>query len=180
MSLHTRITLMALGSSLAALALAFVLWFEALAPAIRQAQTMAWTPVAAVFTQVQDRGAGRFTSGLIVSYRYSVAGQEFTGHRIAEVSSNKSAVRSLPEAPASGKSCTVYVDPADPSRSVLVRGLGSCGVAPLMEVVIYTSMGLVTAAFAVFNFKAARVAKRSAETIQRIHNSHGELSDNRA
>lgn len=94
---------------------------------IQQASTESWTPTrgSILSSQVGPNSPRRGRSkNVIVSYRYTVAGTEYTSDRVAFSSSAISLLApAVASGYAAGRTVDVYYNPADPSQSVLVRGL---------------------------------------------------------
>jgi hypothetical protein len=66
----------------------------------------------------------------VVTYQYDVKGAQYTGSRVAELGgrygSKNDVEKFLADHPV-GSIVTVYYDPADPSKAILEKGLGSIG-----------------------------------------------------
>lgn len=88
-------------------------------------------------TQWEDelRDNGDAVSSYIAKlvYRYTVGGREFHGSTIGyDVSGQDAVAHGLLDRRAAGASITVYYDPANPSRAVLVRGIAPFEYVPLV------------------------------------------------
>ncbi|MBL8874858.1 MAG: DUF3592 domain-containing protein [Phycisphaerae bacterium] len=89
-----------------------------------------WTPVPATIVSseiISTRGRkGKTTQRPAVSYSYSVDGKQYTGSTIEAFgmrSGGKTYAQDIAGAYRQGESASVFVDPADPSRSALRVGL---------------------------------------------------------
>ncbi|MBL0870302.1 MAG: DUF3592 domain-containing protein [Phycisphaerales bacterium] len=119
---------------------------------IQQAATESWTPTrgnilsSQVSTNTRYRGRSKFVP--IISYRYTVAGTNFTSDRVAF---SHSAISLLAPAVATGyatgRTVDVYFNPADPSQSVLVRGLVQNDLANASFMIVFVAAPLLAWAF---------------------------------
>ena len=114
-------------------------------PFLRQRAARAWTPVEAVVEQSRVRshsGDDSTTYSVDITYRYRVDGRDYRGDRYhfrSGSSSGYEAKRRVVGAHPPGSSVRVYVNPADPFDSVIVRDMGVAiylGLLPLLFAVV--------------------------------------------
>jgi len=119
---------------------------------IQQAQTESWTPTrgsilsSRVETRSRARGQSKYVP--VISYRYTVAGTDYTADRVAFSRAAASLVApAVASGYAAGRTVDVYFNPADASQSVLVRGLVQSDLANLSFVVVFLAAPLPAWAF---------------------------------
>ncbi len=127
-------------------------------PLQRQVEARDWVPVEAVVTKSAVRvhsGDDTTTYSVYIAYRYDFNGQAWQGDRYRFTSGSSSgrfAKQQVVSAHPVGRKITVYVDPADPAESVILRDAGRAlylGLIPLI-------FALVGAAALVFAIRSAR------------------------
>jgi hypothetical protein len=98
-----------------------------------------------VHHQTDDDGSTSTTYGVMVSYQYSVSGQEFVGNRRTfsnvRTGSRRRAEALLARYPQGGQ-VDVFYDPQDPSTCVLETGVSGGTYALLAFVVVLVLIGL--------------------------------------
>ena len=114
-------------------------------PFLRQRAARAWTPVEAVVERSRVRshsGDDSTTYSVDIAYRYRVDGRDYRGDRYhfrSGSSSGYEAKRRVVGAHPPGSPVRVYVNPADPFDSVIVRDMGASlylGLLPLLFAVV--------------------------------------------
>ncbi|WP_437228082.1 DUF3592 domain-containing protein [Planctomicrobium sp. SH661] len=108
--------------SLFLMAGAFLIWIATLQPLIRMVEAQSWQAVPC--TIVSSEVVGNDTYLIEIHYDYEVDGRPFTGNRYSfftKKTSGKAAKEKVVEQYPPGLNTTCYVDPANPSDSVLNR-----------------------------------------------------------
>ncbi len=124
---------------------------------IQQAATESWTPTRGSILSSQvgtnPRYRGRSKHIAIISYRYTIAGTDFTSDRVAF---SHSAISLLTPAVSSGyaagRTVDVYYNPADLSQSVLVRGLVQNDLSNASFMIVFLAAPLPAWAFVLAAF----------------------------
>lgn len=122
-------------------------YFSFVKPLLRQQAARRWTPVEAVVltsTVKSHRGDDSTTYSVYIAYRYEVDGRAYEGDRyrfISSSSSGREAKAAVVRQHPAGSRITVYIDPADPTESVVLRDAGAG---------LY--LGLIPIVFALFGF----------------------------
>ncbi|MGI6098189.1 MAG: DUF3592 domain-containing protein [Lentisphaerae bacterium] len=123
-------------------------------PFLRQQVARAWTPVEAVVEQSRVRthsGDDSTTYSVDITYRYRIGGREYRGDRYhfrSGSSSGYEAKQRVVAAHPAGSTLRIYVNPADPFDSVIVRDMGASlylGLLPL----IFTIVGILILGFGI-------------------------------
>lgn len=98
-----------------------------------------------VHHHTDDDGRSKTTYGVLVSYKYSVSGQEFEGNRRSfsdvRTGSRRRTEALLARYPQGGQ-VDVYCDPQDPSSCVLEPGVGGSTYVLLVFAVVLVLVGL--------------------------------------
>lgn len=112
-----------------------------LRPLLQQRAARAWTPVEAVVEKSRVRshsGDDSTTYSVDIAYRYSVGGRDYRGDRYhfrSGSSSGYEGKRRVVDGHPPGSPLRVYVNPANPHDSVIVRDMGASlylGLLPLL------------------------------------------------
>jgi len=88
-------------------------------------ETYLWSETSGIITRwkvnhyFDSRGGRDF---LICEYKYVVNGKEYSSARVASYSLNRNDIYSIGDSVKEGSPHKVFFDPANPSRSVLIRG----------------------------------------------------------
>lgn len=143
---------------------------------IHQVQSTWYQPATAVILESKLK-QNDDTTGVAVSYRYTVNGQEYTSDRYsfnAFSSSDsawaRSAVRDYPAE--SERTC--YFDPAKPNRAVLKRGIDGSDVFNLMFMTPFNMIGLVLI-WALINSRKEESYQPAPRVVDRFQNRESYL-----
>lgn len=122
-------------------------YFSFIKPLWRQVDARRWTPLEAVVLKSMVKshpGDDSTTYSVYIAYRYTLDGRAYEGDRYRFTggsSSGYQAKAAVVQQHPAGSPLTVYVDPADPTESVVLRNAGAS---------LY--LGLIPIVFAVFGF----------------------------
>ena len=133
-------------------------------PFLRQQAARAWTPVEAVVEHSRVRshsGDDSTTYSVDIAYRYRIDGREYRGDRYhfrSGSSSGYEAKQRVVAAHPAGSTLRIYVNPADPFDSVIVRDMGATLYLGLLPLIFAVAGGLIL----VFGIRQGRRLGRQA------------------
>lgn len=125
---------------------------------VRGVRSLDWSPTRGVVLSAEYRNGGdKGSYSAAAAYTYTVAGQRYSGNRVSFAhQAGEAYVEALIAPLQPGDPVTVYYDPADPRRSVLIPGVDYS--RPSM---VAMSIVIIPVAYLVFYFRR-RVRRRNA------------------